>query len=228
MHHLSLEARQIAEFIKSKGILGEINAEFYYCHASLCLLDTIYSVQSKYYPTVKNTIQRYASFYKLFPVIDRPNRITAKEDTIQDLANHIKEVGTDGFAVEILKNRTKISDRLKSEIVLDLSIYFLEKGICTLKHLSVWARDVKPDLFKNESRIYGIGPVVIRYLAMLAGNDSFIKPDTHILRFLSNILNRPISDPKEAEGILKETAEMLHVTAREVDNSIWRYQSSKG
>lgn len=92
------ESKEIAEFIRSKVILGDISEEYYYCHSSLCLLDAVYSVNSRYGPTVKNVIERYCSYYNISPIWDKPNRVAAKEDAIQDLVNHIRETGDIRFA----------------------------------------------------------------------------------------------------------------------------------
>jgi hypothetical protein len=215
------EVEKIVEFIHSEKILGELNKGYNYCHASLCLIDAVYSVNSKY-DAVEKAIERYSSYYKVLP-----NRLTSKEDTIQDLHNHISETGPLKFAEEVIKNKTKIKNRLKSEVLLELASYFIEEDIFNLSQLSGWGEKVNPDLFKKESNIFGIGSTTVKYLAMLAGNESLIKPDRHILRFLADVLRRTINDPKEAEILLKETARILKVPARTLDNSIWRYQRSK-
>lgn len=224
------EITRVRDYIRQHIKLGKESSEFYYCHPSLCILDAIYSISSRYNPTVVNTIKKYCAFYKLDKIsdTDRTNRFIEHEDTIQDMVEYIREVGTERFAEEILHNRTKVQNRLKSEIVFDLANYFIKNDIINLKQLSEWGSQVDPDLFKKETNIFGLGPTTIRYLAMLAGNEEFVKPDRHILRFLTKASGRTVNNPKEAEDLLREVARNLNITPSTLDNAIWRYQSSKG
>ena len=55
---------------------------------------------------------------------------------------------------------------------------------------------------------------------MLFGADT-TKPDVHIIRFLSDILNRNVSDI-EALLLLEAASERVGVSVRAVDNFIWK------
>ncbi|MCX7926971.1 MAG: hypothetical protein N2606_02405 [Candidatus Omnitrophica bacterium] len=221
------EVDKVENYIRQHIKLEPESEEFYYCHSSLCLLDAVYSVSSRYYPTVKNTIKRYCETYQIEKPYDRINRISQREDTVSDLVEHIDdEAGPEVFAEKVLKNQTKIHNILKSKIILNLADYFIRENIIYLNQFSKWACKVDPDLFVKENKIFGVGPTVVRYLAMLAGNEQFIKPDRHILNFLKQILERTLS-PKEAEELLRQVAKNLNVTPRTLDNCIWRYQSNQ-
>lgn len=220
------EIIKLRDFVIKNNILKELSNEFFYCHPSLCILDAVYSANAVY-SSVKNAIKKYVCWYKLSPIFDREQRKSIKEDTIEDLRAHIKEHGPAYFAQKVLDNNSKIRDKLKSEIVLELCEYFLQKNIITLEDLCKWGMNIDPDKFKVENNIYGIGPTIVRYLTMLAGNESRVKPDRHILNFLFTILSRPVNDLKEAELILQSVAKLLNTSPRTLDNSIWRYQANK-
>ena len=71
--------------------------------------------------------------------------------------------------------------------------------------------------------IRGIGFVTLRYLMMLGGEENQIKPDRHIINFVSDIVRHPAGSD-EATVILKNEAIRVGVSPREVDHSVWVYQ----
>ena len=67
--------------------------------------------------------------------------------------------------------------------------------------------------------INGFGPAGFQYLCMLFGVDT-TKPDIYIIRFVSGLLNRNVSD-LEAHALLEAACERVGVSVRAVDNLIW-------
>ena len=59
-----------------------------------------------------------------------------------------------------------------------------------------------------------------QYLCMLFGVDT-TKPDIYIIRFVSGLLNRNVSD-LEAHALLEAACERIGVSVRAVDNLIWK------
>jgi predicted nuclease of restriction endonuclease-like RecB superfamily len=53
-----------------------------------------------------------------------------------------------------------------------------------------------------------------------------IKPDSNVRKFLTEITKRTFSD-KEAVDVLERVAKELGIRAKELDWSIWDYQSNK-
>src|SRR5574344_1364680 len=86
-----------------------------YQSLSVCLIDCIYSLQSKYFSVTVPVVERYAH---RFMNHDR----FAAGDTLDDLMNNIDSVGgCANFASEILNNRQKLSRQLKSEVCYELA-----------------------------------------------------------------------------------------------------------
>ena len=67
--------------------------------------------------------------------------------------------------------------------------------------------------------IRGFGPAGFQYLCILFGVDT-TKPDIYIIRFVSEILNRDVSD-LEAHALLEAAAKCLGLSVRAVDSYIW-------
>jgi len=68
---------------------------------------------------------------------------------------------------------------------------------------------------------------------MLSGNDDLCKPDRHILRFLSEGLQREVKDTNEAQTIMLDAVAALkdrhsHLTVRIQDHTIWKYMLGRG
>ena len=73
-------------------------------------------------------------------------------------------------------------------------------------------------------RVKGLGPVVYQWLVMRLGVET-AKPDTHVLRFVSSAIGRPVTEREAIDG-LTGAAVALGVQTRELDWSIWEYQRS--
>ena len=213
---------RVRQCVQNNGILenGESGSEFYYCHASLCVLDAVYSIRARY-EGVRNVIDRYCEHYHVVPTLNRENGYTENEDTLDRLAQRITAVGCETFAGQIVHNRTKTAGRLKSEVVLDVSRKLINGGITSLRELSEWAGAVDAHAFSGD--ILGIGPVTVTYLAMLTGNETLVKVDIHVRRFMQRCLGRD-ADDREILEILREVARQLGVVPRMLDNCIWRYE----
>jgi hypothetical protein len=95
--------------------------------------------------------------------------------------------------------------------------YFDGLGISTIEELRDWAR---ASTFKDfEGRVKGLGPAIYHWLVMRLGVET-VKPDVHVLRFVSRAIGRSVSDMEAIAG-LEEAARRLGVKANVLDWSIW-------
>ena len=85
--------------------------------------------------------------------------------------------------------------------------------------LTQWAIESKPHGYQT-LRIKGFGIAGFQYLRMLFGADT-TKPDVHIIRFLSDILNRRVSDI-ESLLLLEAASKREGLSVRAVDSYIWK------
>jgi len=104
-----------------------------------------------------------------------------------------------------------------------LAGYFRERNVTTLRRLRTWAATSQQEDFVGH--IKGLGPAVYRSLAMRMGVDT-VKPDVHVLRFVSAAIGRNATQAEAVEG-LTEVAVRLGVPARDLDWSVLGYQKMK-
>jgi len=100
--------------------------------------------------------------------------------------------------------------------------YFRERNVTTLRQLRTWATKSQQEDFVGH--IKGLGPAVYRSLAMRMGVDT-VKPDVHVLRFVSAAIGRNATQAEAVEG-LTEAAARLGLPARDLDWSVLGYQKS--
>ncbi|MYB64929.1 hypothetical protein F4X73_09590 [Candidatus Poribacteria bacterium] len=85
--------------------------------------------------------------------------------------------------------------------------------------LKNWAIQAKPEEYQTLN-IRGFGIAGFQYLRMLFGADT-TKPDVHIIRFISKLLDRNVS-AIEALHILEDSSKRLKLSVRDVDTYIWQ------
>ena len=85
------------------------------------------------------------------------------------------------------------------------------------KSLKQWAVQAQSQIHRLNIR--GFGPAGFQYLCMLFGVDT-TKPDIYIIRFVSELLNRDVSD-LEAHALLEAACERVGLSIRAVDKYIW-------
>lgn len=86
------------------------------------------------------------------------------------------------------------------------------------KALKQWV--VQAQSQTDRLNIIGFGPAGFQYLCILFGVDT-TKPDIYIIRFVSDVLNRIVSD-LEAHALLEAACERLGLSVRAVDSYIWK------
>ncbi len=87
------------------------------------------------------------------------------------------------------------------------------------KGLTQWAIESKPHDYQV-LKIKGFGIAGFQYLRMLFGVDT-TKPDVHIIRYLSDILNRRVSTT-ESLLLLESASARAGLSVRGVDSYIWK------
>jgi hypothetical protein len=101
-----------------------------------------------------------------------------------------------------------------------LVAYFRERNVTDLAGLKAWAAASAADDFVGH--IKGLGTAVYHGLVMRLGVET-VKPDVHILRFVSDAIGRPVNELEAVEA-LEQVAQRLGLSARTLDWSIWEYQ----
>ncbi len=210
----------------------KLSEGYFYNNLPLCIIDSIYSIGVRYTST-RNTVLRYCQHYgirRIRETSEFPSELL--QHKVSDLIQNIKQVSPDIFAKEILKNKQRTSTRngiLKAEAVLLWAELMDKFEIQTLQDFNTkYSLILEQELKKIPGQSSGIS---LAYLRMLAGNDNFVKPDRHIIKFLSNCVDKNVEVPavqKLMEDIVSELSkEYKHMTVRLLDHAIWGYMSKK-
>ncbi len=172
--------------------------------------------------------------------------VTELFDTVLDYQNRAKTVrkanahfrSEHGEEVRSLDDLTDLLERTPDDTELAASLwgnlhwrrarelrglvaYLRERSVTDLATLRRWAAGSTQDDFVGH--IKGLGPAVYRSLVMRLGVDT-IKPDVHVLRFVSSGIGRRVSQD-EAVASLEIVARRLGTSARTLDGSIWTFQA---
>lgn len=130
------------------------------------------------------------------------------------------------------KGNKKLAKRLwstkmwtRAEFLRILIREFENRGIKDRKSLKRWLRkaDFERDVqgqFRTEH--HSIGPAIFHWLCLRCGIDT-VKPDTHILKFVSVCIGRR-SNAKEAVEALTCIAREQRRKVRLLDSAIWHFQ----
>jgi hypothetical protein len=165
-------------------------------------------------------------------VLDYQNR----GETVRKAQAHFRSVHGDD--VRTLDELTDLLERTPDDTELAASLwgnrhwrrarelrglvaYFRERDVTDLAALRRWAAGSTQDDFVGH--IKGLGPAGYRSLVMRLGVDT-IKPDVHVLRFVSSAIGRRVSQD-DAVTSLEIIARRLGTSARTLDGSIWAFQA---
>lgn len=209
-------------------------------HLSLCVLDATYSINLDYDSVVVPLVHRYAEYARLSSVLlsgqvasesvsPRPD-----EQTLSEFLASVNDIPDDVFAGDILRSRTRTSTRngvLKSTAAKHIAETLIDAGVERLEDVPRILSDLEQAtaLELNLSHIKGAGTAGIRtsYLWMLAGDDDHVKPDRHVLRWLTDVTRRPVS-VLSARHLLVAVAHTLGCSAWSIDHAIWTYMARNG
>ena len=163
-------------------------------------------------------------------VIPRLKNFGSKRPDIQsvsDLANLMTNYPTpDAFMISELNHNSKVKPKMLQEVVKFVcQIVERSPRVAEEDVLKKWAIQAKPQecytLNIKNFKLAGF-----QYLRMLFGADT-TKPDIHIIRFISDILNRNVSDI-ESLYLLEAACKREDLSVRAVDKYIWEQGAGSG
>ena len=205
----------------------EDSAQYNYQSLSVCIIDCVYSLRTKYYSVTVPIVDRYAALYL------NGNRNNSG-DTVSMLIQHIDEKGgAQKFADEVLKNHQKLGGKNKipkENICYQLAQYLKYLNIDTIEDFRNFE---SPELLEIVIRaVRGIGDAGANYLFMLAGDPNRCKPDVHIHQCIKDSCGCDVSN-EECQVLFSEAVNHLNkkypnLTVRNLDGIIWRkYQNNQ-
>lgn len=175
---------------------------------ALRIIDCVLSLRRKYESVV---IPRVKGFLESFPEIR----------SCADLAGLITEHSTPHeFARDALRlDSAGLGKRVQlvTQYLIESQVRFA--GDTEVMRLHAWATWTRPGDHLAVG-VHGFGLAGFQYLRMLFGADT-AKPDVHIMRYVSGVLGRKVSDIHTLY-ILERAGEITCRSIRQLDNLIWQ------
>ena len=216
--------------------------DYFYASLPLCVIDAVWSLGVNF-KSVLNVVGRYCEKTGV-PRYRTPDEIPAVQETVSDLVAHLDalnseqpadmELGLLAASERLFDNRKPTSWQsgiLKAEAVRRFAVVLRDHGLERLEDaMRAIANPAANDDLESAIRaIPGQGSgISLDYFWMLAGDDSRIKPDTMVIRFLEETLGRKVKEgePLRLLTLVSEDLEGYnpHMTPRLLDHLIWRWQ----
>jgi hypothetical protein len=202
-------------------------AEYGYPNLPLCLVDAVFSLREPY-SQVRCTVVRFGRYWD---ANFGPPRAKSPELRLSTFTRVAEIIPAEQLARDMFQDAHKAPGcrgLLKAAVVVDLAQRLCGAGIETRE--DVLMDEHQTALHKAVTNTKGIGPVGLRYLRMLCGDEHEAKPDVWIHRFLEeDVLTRSVSED-EAVGLLRAATEIIRadvpwLTLRAVDHAVWLHKS---
>lgn len=193
----------------------------------LCVTDAVFSINAKYESTLK-VVERLAK-YAGYPFVLEDE---GDEPTLEAFLTYFDVLGSERMAREVFQNRQRTSTSggiLKAEAVERFARTLSQNGINQRQDV------VNADHHALKEAIISIpgqrSGISLRYFYMLLGDYDYVKPDRHIMNFVSAAIGRTL-DVAQCHEAIVATAQALqgdfpHITPRSLDGRIWNYQRSQ-
>lgn len=214
------DADKLLDYIKNT--IGIKNPEMpnYYHSIPICILDDIYSLQSKYETITFPTIKRYADFF-----LD--GNLYTDNYSIDSFVRDLEEKGLSFIMTNVLNNRQYVGGRRKIDVCYDMAKKLQALGIQTFNDFNNF-RD-KDYLTYCLRQIKGVGDAAIDYLFMMIGDDNRVKPDIHIHHCVMDAIGHDVSN-EQCQLLFRTVSERLvssfpFATPRFLDGIVWSYYS---
>ena len=207
---------------------GEDPFKTFYKSLPICILDAVFSIGVRY-SSVINVVKNYMC---TFGLSISKTKADSNEHTINDfLANIAKYDTIEAFSKDALHNMQRTSSRngiLKAEACKEVALVCQKRGINTLHDFNEYVD--KSGLDKDIKAVRGQSSgIMLKYLYMLAGDESRVKPDRHVIRFIKETCDVQKLSDDDVQAIMTGAVERLRprypkITVRYLDNLIWEYQ----
>lgn len=198
-----------------------------YQSVPLSALDAVFSIGIRY-TTVCNIIERFCNKIEL-------DWRTSKVTTSEVIAK-IETVEMNTLTTEYLSaNRTSSKNGILKAEAYRQALYVLKAN--KIESCSDVVQEANDNTFESAFKaIPGQGSgVSLKYFYMLCGNEGLVKPDRHIIRFVSMALNRPTltnQELKEIPMLFENACQIFRkehpcITPRRLDYIIWSFMRRK-
>ena len=212
-------ASQFAKYCEANFDLTT-QSEYGYQSLSVCILDCVYSLRTKYYAVTIPIVERYTNAY-----MGGDSR--ASGDTVSLLIKRMDEKGHREFADQVLRNQQKLGGKKqipKEEVCYQLARYLRDLHIETIEDFQNFESQEILEIVIRA--VNGLDDAGVNYLFMLAGDPDRCKPDVHIHHCVRDACGHDISN-EECQLLFTDAVKLLrnqypNLTVRGLDGIIWR------
>lgn len=222
---------KLRAFVSDNGIKPDPDFKIYQSgvHA---VVDCVFSSQTRF-GTVENVLQRLSE-----QLPDEPGL------TFSEFMKAVDQQGAQSYAQVVLKNQQQIAGHLKVQVAYDVAQYFVRHGFETKAQFQQTGAPDSEEYVQQKTRVeqlilvdlvaavHGIGPVLARYLLLLLGDESAVKPDTIITRLFTRLAQEQFeignkADMQRIEQAITAVAREKGVTPARLDNALWRFETGR-
>lgn len=194
---------------KIKLLEGQDNEMGNYKNAVLICLDAVLSINRKYYnfvvPRIKNFQENYSDI----------NTLTKLQELIQNSSvEQFSKIWNYNHP-----QRIKILTTLVSNLINFADIKSSDSSEIELNKLQMWANSVNVYNYKDFN-VPGIGIATYQYIRMLLRVKT-VKPDVHIKRYISSILNKRLNE-FDSIDIFEKACDSEKIDIAKADHSLWK------
>lgn len=209
----------------------------YWSSLPLCIIDSVFSIRAKYSGVIR-VVNRWCESQEPHwqgevpskPIGDRGPTL---REFVEAIDGHLKKCAYD----ELFGNRQRTSAKngiLKAEAVHLFAKALLDSGINSFSDLRDRSKLGMAEKRVLEIRGQGSG-ITFRYLLMLAGEDGYVKADTHLRRFVSDAIGadwKQLIPQERATELVMDAAKRLAarypgLTPGGLDFAIWSFQRQR-
>lgn len=208
----------------------KLSDEYYYSCVPLCIIDSVFSIQSRY-PTTQAVVRRWAgrAGWPLFRKHD------TEEHTVSEFLEIATKYDSETLAKEWFGNRQRTSSTngiLKADAVVQFAKCLASNDIEKFSDIGELQCAKNAEICVRRIRGQSSG-VTWKYFQMLAGNENTIKPDTWVCRYVARVLGRGAISAADAESVLLAAIDKMKrdgnpITARQIDHAIWNLERRRG
>lgn len=209
MHQRDIQA--IAKYCKANLNFkhAQLSDEFYYQSLPLCVIDAVFSINTKY-AAARNVVIRFCDHFRLNRINrHKPGPIT-DQLSISAFIKLYDQHGIDFMTEQVYKNRQRTSPTngiLKSDAVLRFCMVLQQFGVEYLQDMGKVIG--KPAFEKEIHSIPGQGSgISLRLFYVMVGSDDRVTPSRNIAHFIEAATDKSF-DIDESELAIIEACNLL-------------------
>jgi hypothetical protein len=220
--------------IENLDLEQEDNFETYFASVPICVINSIYSINTKY-QAVLNVIENFCNHFKYVDTHPIKGQVPFSKEqvTVTEVLQNLKKYSYQEAAETIFCNRQRTSTKngiLKAEACFKFLELLHKFKVETFQDISkiLNNEDFEESIKKIPGQRSGIS---LKYFFMLTGSSDLIKPDRMIHGFIKEAIGKQV-DSESALRLIKHSVSELRkkgfpkLTIRQLDNIIWNYQRS--